>query len=49
LEGNIEDTGEWSDIKIISTFDNQDISVESLGHHAQALTKKQEKWANFEK
>jgi len=48
-EGSTEEVGDWSDIKVISTYDNQDISQDSLGHHASVVTKKQEKWVNFEK
>ena len=41
--------GETSDIKQINTFDNQDVNSNALGHHANILTKKHEKWINFEK
>jgi hypothetical protein len=41
--------GEWSDIKLINTYDCQDIHQGTLGHHASVLMKKQEKWINFEK
>lgn len=41
--------GDWSDIKTIQTFDVQEITQESCGHHAQIVSKKQEKWINFEK
>lgn len=41
--------GEWSDIRLINTYDNQDIHPNTLGHHASVLMKKQEKWINFEK
>lgn len=39
----------WSDIKVINTHDNQELQADSMGHHAQIITKKNEKWANFEK
>ena len=41
--------GEWSDIKLINTFDNQDVHPITLGHHASLIMKKQEKWVSFEK
>ena len=41
--------GDTSDIKQINTFDNQDLNVSTLGHHANVVMKKHEKWLNFEK
>jgi hypothetical protein len=48
-EDNNEIHGEISDIKLINTYDCQDIHQGTLGHHASVLMKKQEKWINFEK
>jgi hypothetical protein len=48
-EDGKETLGECSDIKQINTFDYQDINSTSLGHHANIVMKKQEKWVNFEK
>ena len=49
LDNAQEKMGEWSEIKVISTYDYQEICQESMGHHAQIISKKNERWANFEK
>jgi hypothetical protein len=48
-ENGEEEFGETSEIKQINTYDYQDIHPSTLGHHANIIMKKQEKWINFEK